>query len=445
MNKGKPRDYHTNPSQANPDVHTEGVQYERNPEAEYGEHIADTAAICNTSASHTYGNVLSVIEKYITDLFPPDLFKTVTASTTLASRQVNHLPSQLYKKENPIMVLVPRISFGQGDDRFLGNTLINSRVTNTHALWGDGSLLELGKDNMNGIFINGHYNRALMFVDIILSFNTYNEQMNWLSYLFNVVPIEHNQFVRAPLELLIPHNFCKLIANVAGVPINNQDDNSICDFLSYMNTTFYHPITYKLKGGSNQDEFFMYYITDIDTVIQDPQAGPGVKDGQIRRNFDITFTVRCEFNTIGYFTLNAPSIRHQVNIDNYDDNDAIIPMFSDVINLSDFHLPQGWMVLGWPIFKLDPNQSEISLEPILNQSLNSVIDYHLELGMRMDNFINIQFRENGRILNDEMYWIDWHKRVLHIVNPDQHRTYRLLITVCQEYINNLVKEIYHLE
>jgi len=95
------RDPQTNPSVANPDVKQTGVQYERNPGAEFGEHIRNTAAICNSSASHTYGNVLSVVEKYILDLFPKDLFKTVTASTTLASRQITHTPSQLNKKELP--------------------------------------------------------------------------------------------------------------------------------------------------------------------------------------------------------------------------------------------------------------------------------------------------------------------------------------------------------
>ena len=51
-----------------------------------------------------------------------------------------HRPNQLHKKELPMMVLVPRIVFGQGENRFLGHTLMNDRYTDTHALWGDGSL-----------------------------------------------------------------------------------------------------------------------------------------------------------------------------------------------------------------------------------------------------------------------------------------------------------------
>lgn len=435
------RDPHTNPSIANPDIKS-GVQYERNPGAEFGEHIKNTAAICNTSASHTYGNVLSVVEKYILDLFPKDLFKTVTASTTLASRQITHLPKQLHKKEFPTMVLIPRIMFGQDDNRFLSHTLINSRITNTHNIWGEGSLIPLAQDNRKRIYVHGHYNRAVMYVDVILSFNTYSEQINYMSYIHNMIPIGHNQFIRAPLELYIPEEFCELLANVTKTPVKEKD--SVYKFLTYLNSIWYHPITYKLKGGSNSDEFFMYYIADIDALFQEPQAGPGIKDGQIKRAFDISFTVRCEFNTLGYFTLNSPEFKKSMRIKTKD-NLTIAPIFSDVINLNDFDLPVGWSILGWPIFKLKQNENSISIDDILNQSLRIVIDHHLKFGIPMNRFIQIYFRENGQIIDDELFFIDWENRRLTITHPNHHRTYRLIITVSHDYINNLIKSLYDLE
>lgn len=438
-----PRDYSVNPNVSNPDVQLQGVQYERNPEAEYGEHIQNTGAICNTSASHTYGNVLGIVEKFLVDTFPADLFKTVTAATTLASRQIMSVPSQLRKKELPMMVLVPRIVFGQEDNRFLANTLINSRVTNTHALWGDGSLLEMAKDPRKGLFIHGHYNRALMYVDVILSFNTLNEQINWISYIHNMIPVGHNQYIRAPLELYIPSEFCSLISNIAKVPMKDEQ-GSVYNFLTYMNTIWDNPITYKLKGGSNNDEFFMYYLTDIDTVITDVQAGPGVKDGQIKRAFDITFTMRCEFNTIGYFTLNAPDIKKDIVMADTSDP-AISTLFSDNIDLDDFELPVGWIVLSWPIFKLDYGESSIKIDSVLNESILAVIDHHVRLGIPIERFLKIQFRENGTILTNEKFYIDWPSRTLHIAIPNYRRTYRLIISVSPDYVNNMVKEIYNLE
>ena len=430
-------------SDHNKDIKLKGMQYEENSGAAYGDHILNTGAMCNTSAAHTYGNVLAVIEHALVSKFPENTFKTVTASTALATRQITHLPSQLHKKERPIMVLHPRIVFGQGENRFLGHTLFNDRITNTHSFWGYGSLLKLATDKKKRLYVHGHYNRAVMYVDVVMSFGTFTEQTNWMSYLYNTTPIMHNQFIRAPLELMIPRNFCYLLSNVAHVPMQS-DDGSVTDFLGYMNKIWEYPITYKLKGSSNSDEFFMYYTTDIDTVIQDVSAGDGVKVGQIRQAYDISFTIRCEFNTIGYFTLNAPDIKSTVQLPD-DGDQAIVSMFSDVINLNDFELPIGWSILGWPIFKLGIDENSISLDPILNQSLKTVIDYHLKYHIPMERFIKIQFRENGDILESERFYINWREHRLYVVRPDTRRTYRLIVSVCGEYINNLVKEIYDLE
>jgi hypothetical protein len=246
------------------------------------------------------------------------------------------------------------------------------------------------------------------------------------------------------LELYIPQGVCELVGNLTGTPVKDED-GSIQPFLSMMNGMMYYPITYKLKGGSNRDEFFMYYVSDIDTVISAPEAGQGIKDGQIKRNFDISFTVRCEFNTLGYFMVTSPDLKKQVYINEPDEDMSVVPIFSDEIDLNDFYLPVGWSVLGWPIFKLALGESSISLEPILNNSLNAVIDYHLRFGIPMERFINIQFRENGQVLTNEMFYIDWHTRELHLMRPDMHRTYRLIITVSQDYVNNLIKELYNLE
>lgn len=439
-----PKDYNSNPSVANPDIKIAGVQYEKNPGAEYGDHIKNTYAVCNSSISHTFGNVISVVEKYLLDSFSPQVeFKTVIANTAIASRQVRHLPNQLYKKELPMMALIPRISFGQGDNRFLGNTLINDRVTNTHAIWGDGSLIYLAGDKRNNLYVHGHFNRIVMFVDVVLTFNTFSEQMNCVSHIHNILGVDHNRSIMAPLELYIPMEFCNVISDLINIPTKSST-GSTYDFLSYMNSVWTHPITYKLKGGSNTDEFFMYYIADIDAVIHDVNYGQGVKDGQIKRAFDVSFTLRCEFNTIGYFTLNSPSIKSNMKIPTNDEF-KVLPIFSDSIDLNDFDLPIGWTILCWPIFKLKYGENSVSLTPILNQSLETVIDYHLMNGIPMSRFINIQFRENGEILTDEAFYINWVDRELVVTNPNIRRTYRLIITVSGNYINNLIKDLHNLE
>jgi len=436
--------YQSNPSVANPDVRLEGISYERNPGAEYGDHIRSTTAIACLSASHVYGNCLATFEKYFLDLFPKDTFKTITATTTLASRQLRHLPRQLMKLEMPTMVLAPRISFGQEDNRFLAHTIMNSRYTNTFANWGEGSLIPLALDKKNKIAIHGHYNRNVMYIDMVLSFETYMQQTNWMSFLHNMMPINHNFFIKAPLELYLPEEFCMLLSKLAKEEIRSEEQSSVQSFLRYMNSTWYYPITYKLKGGSQTDEFFMYYVADIDTVIQEPTPNPGVKDGQIRRNFDIAFTVRCDFNSIGYFTINSPGIKDPIKIMHAKDANTIIPMYTDVIDLNNFTLPVGWTVLGFPVFKIGMGERSVKLTPILNKSISTVLRYHLEHGIPIERFLQIQFRENGNILEHEGYYIDWPNEELYVIRPDYHRTYRLLISVSYDYVNSLIKELYNL-
>ena len=188
----------------------------------------------------------------------------------------------------------------------------------------------------------------------------------------------------------------------------------------------------------------MYYLTDIDTVINDVQADQGIKDGQVKRAFNITFTMRCEFNTIGYFTLNAPNINKPIMMADTSDP-AITTLFSDNIDLDDFNLPVGWIVLSWPIFKLAQGETSIQIDSVLNQSLIALIDHHLRLGIPIERFLKVQFRENGSILSDERFYIDWHTKTLHIAIPDYRRTYRLIITTNPDYVNNMIKDIYNLE
>ena len=149
------------------------------------------------------------------------------------------------------------------------------------------------------------------------------------------------------------------------------------------------------------------------------------------------------FRSIGYFMLTSPWLKKPVHINH--NSDAIIPIFTDSFKFDDFKLPVGWTVLGFPVFKLGPDENTISIDNILNNSIRTVIDYHLKLGMPVERFIRFQFRENGVILDDESFYIDWSKRVLHILNPNRHRTYRLLITVSYDYINEMIKMLYNLE
>ena len=437
-----PNEYIGNSTLADPNIHLAGVQYERNPNAEYGYHINNTGTICVTSISHTYGNVLGIIEKFLIDLFPIDYFKTVLPATQIAARQLKHTPNKLSKKEAPIMLLSPRVVFGQDENRFLGHTQFNDRMTNIHSYWGDGSLISLAEDRRKNIYIHGNYNRMVMYVDVVCTFDTYGEQLNTTNYIYNMFPIGHTQSIATPLELCIPKHMCSIISGLSKIPIKDNK-GSVYDFLTYMNTIWNGTITYKLRGGSNSDEFLWHYLTNIDVTFQDINMDQGQRSGQTVHNYGITFTIRCDFNTIGFLKITHPEFKTLVTVPDTSEN-TIHTIFTDTINIKDFTIPMGWTILSWPIFKLEENENTIDISSILNDSLNTAIDYHLKINKPIENFINIQFRENGQIISKELFYVDWEKRILHILQPNYKKTYRMIITVCPEYINNLVSVIYNL-
>ena len=76
-----------------------------------------------SSMSHTYGNVLAFMQKWIMDLFPKDMFKTVHVNSKIAHRQLKSTEHEYIKKMKPMIIFRPRIS-GIEEDRFLSFILV---------------------------------------------------------------------------------------------------------------------------------------------------------------------------------------------------------------------------------------------------------------------------------------------------------------------------------
>ena len=58
------------------------------------------------SVSHTYGNALTYIQKWLTDLFPEGLFKTFHVNSKIAHRQLRSTNQEYLKKEKMIGELI---------------------------------------------------------------------------------------------------------------------------------------------------------------------------------------------------------------------------------------------------------------------------------------------------------------------------------------------------
>ena len=164
------------------------------------------------------------------------------------------------------------------------------------------------------------------------------------------------------------------------------------------------------------------------------------KINKVESDCPITFTIRCEFNTIGMFDLSVPNPGPFRHIES-SQSAVSMPIFSDVFNENDFPLLYGWKIHAKPIVKMDWGEDELYIGNTLGTTLNMMIDYHLEHHLDVELFLTVKLREN-RCLIDDGYYIDWKRRMLVFTNINYAHTYRLIIAVNKLYINDLLKDMY---
>lgn len=397
-----------------------------------------------TSASHTYGNALSAVEQYIIDLFPAGLFKSVHTAMGASNRQLRSTPDQLVKKKYPILVSKCRIDYGQDGDRGMAFTLLTDRQSDFKMNWGLGNMQSFMKDRAHAYTVEWFLNKWIMNVDFLLVFSTPNEQINWMNYFLNRAKIQHPFIINRPLEAVIPKPLIDEISHVSGVPV--YDGKSVGRFLQYMQSVSEDPITYKMKSGSGNDEFFRYSRAKIDTTISPPEHTEGVRSAQTTRLYEISFTCRCVFNGLGYFFMTSPDIRYKSDkpIFPIEDNTSVVCHYTDDIDYRLINIPPGWSILATPSIQFkDYDDREIDLSSILDESLDRMIQLFLDHGMNPSLFLSVEFRRRSQIIELKQNWrIDWAKRAIIFDEVDLWETYRMLILVDQNYIHNIQKKLW---
>jgi hypothetical protein len=400
-----------------------------------------------TSASHTYGNAISAVEQFIIDIFPEGLFKSVHTAKGSANRQLTSTPAQLVKKKYPMIVTHARIDYGQDGNRSMANTLLTDRQADFQMTWGLGNLQPFMNDRAHNYKVEWFLNKWILNIDFILVFNTINEQINWMNYLQNSIKIQHPFIIDRPLEAVMPKPLIDEISFISGIPVYDKT-GSVGRFLQYMQSVSNSPITFKLKGGSGNDEFFRYYRAEIDTTISPPDPNEGTRSSQTNRLYEITFTARCEFNGVGYFFMSSPNIRYKSNKPIMPvENETTVCHYTDDLNYRVLNIPNGWSVLATPSFQFASyDDNVIPLQSVLDEKLTKLIDIFVSNRMDPGLFISVEFRRRSSVIELRQKWrMDWKNKQIVFEEVDLHETYRMLILVDQNYIHNLEKRIWGVE
>ena len=425
-------------------IRDRAYQYQYNSlSKKYKPHGYSLSLACQsgTDILHTVGNVTAIALQFIVDQFPDHTFATAMPSTQIAHRQLRHTPKQIRTQPYPICVVNPRISLSGLDNRLAAGSFATSLWSTTSNRFQNRSEMEvLFFDDQKKIEWRGKINRVVINFDFVLSFQSNAEQLKWASYLINRIPTDGGFFdIDTALELAIPDGFLGETAKYAGIPMKDES-GSIAKFADYLNMNAVLPISYRFSSGRHKDAFYMYYMTALLCSIHDLTYNTVSHDGRVETDCPITFTMRCEFNTIGLYDLSVPN-PGEYRIITPPSNAIAIPIFSDIVNDADFPLQYGWKILARPFCKLDWGETEIDISSIFGYGLTHMIDYHLENHLPIENFLVVKLRQN-RCLIDEGYYVDWKTKKLIFTSVSYTHTYRMLVAVNNLYVNNMLTEMY---
>lgn len=395
-----------------------------------------------TDMVHTVGNVTAIALQFILDLFPSGTFATALPSTQIAHRQLRHTPKQIRTQPYPLCIVNPRVSLSGLDNRLAAGSFATTMWSTTSNRFQNRSEMpELFFDKQKKILWRGKINRTVVYFDFVLSFQSVVEQLRWASYLINKIPTDGGFFdIDTALEMAIPDGFLEETAKYAQIPIKDSN-GSIAKFVDYLNMYSVFPISYRFSSGRHKDAFYAYYMTSLLCNIGELNYSTGTKSNNlVESDYPITFTMRCEFNTIGMFDLCVPNPGPFRQLEPKRCSIAI-PIFSDVWNEKDFPLLYGWKIQARPIIQMDWGEREVYIGSSFSNALNEMIDHHLENHLDVGLFISVKLREN-RCLIDDGYYVDWQRRTLVFTNVNYAHTYRLIIAVNQLYIQDMLKEMY---
>lgn len=416
-----------------------GMSRDMNPHG----YALSLACESGTDMLHSIGNVTAIVQQFIVDRFPSDTFPTIMPSTRLTSRQLKNTPKQIRSQPYPICIVQPRISLSGLDDRMAAGSFGTTTWGSTSVRFQNRSEMPiLLMDKRKGIEWRGKVIRVVVNLDFVLSFQSMAEQINWASYLIGMVPTDGNHYfdIDTALELAIPDGFLEETSKYCGIPVKGENGNDVSAFVDYLNMNAMFPVSYRFSSGRHTDAFYMYYESPILCRISDLQYGTVNRDGLVEADCPITFTVRCEFNTVNLFDLSVPNPRERICL-KQPNSSVMIPIFSDKFNENDFPLQYGWKIHARPIVRLDWNEREVNIGSCFGVTLNEMINYHLEHNIPVELFLSVMLRENHELIKDG-YYVDWKNRKLVFTTVNYTSTYRLIVSVNQLYLNNLLIEMY---
>ena len=400
---------------------------------------------CNGSITHTFGNVACVAMDYVKKFFPDKFFEVEHISTKLAYRQLDIFKSkkEFWKLRKPMLIMRPRIEMDDSSKYFYGAAFMN-RMHNVTSPAEYANRVDLLKNEQDGIMIQFLWNRYKIYYDIVLIVESYNEQLNMANHIINSIVPNTPFYIHTPLESYVPKCIIEGVAKYLDIEPDNTSE-----IIRYLNTFSKTPFTYKFKDGSGNNEYFTLYDTNIEAIPSDLSIDDGNNKGLLYDSYTLSFTLSCEFNSIGafYLTMRDNSDKFIPYMpDNIKEDNRVVPLFTIPL-LFHIDLDPGWKILSAPSYFIkNTEEPDILHLNSFDSKMQCVLHYQKAMNLPIDLFIKFRvFKGNTELPYGEYGFTvdmsDIDNPTLTTYDLSITETYRLFIIINNGYINSIATEI----
>ena len=393
------------------------------------------------------GNITGYARHFISSKFPPDFFKKVYISESLAELEMED--SNIHKFSKPTLIITPQYTGETGFMEMIPHwhttqyfTFKNPRKKYNGVLY----------DSENDIYIYSIPDRIKMNFEIKIKLNSPMHAYNVLHYVkqaFEVGGYFYLNDVRLQTEL--PKMYTQYIAKRMGFDLTSPDGREALD--EYLLQHSYNGIMEKINLSSGVSQYAYNYKSNI--LVNFPDL-PNYEKNNNNMVVD---------NTAVSFNFSFDLWSHSNYIMEIKDNVPDIELPTDLLEEGksmkyDFYVPDTHfikqqvgnmhMIINKP-FLPDINAEVDTLEfkPIINTELREVIDEAIKNRFDISKLLRVMVLIDNKEIDDLTYEVDWKEMTLKTQNPMSNVTYVLVLygdlkklnTISQYIIDNKRKEI----
>lgn len=402
-------------------------------------------AMASSSASTTYGNIMTFVKEKIIQLLPIIDFKDVNLSSEIAyvntrRRLGRNSLREISKLEMPYMNITPRIQAPSGD-MYLYDIPLTKNYNNIEYGVSRNTLFWILRNTDDGYFLTYKLNRDRITFDVEITVDTLIRQTDLWKYMLNWFTWERPYAVPTCLESMIPRHMIKMMGKLSNIDIDNEKSNQVPIMLQMMNRYSRYPITYKMRNGTGLDEFFMYYQTYVMLEFAELQVDEVNRKNFADNFYQIRFQCTADFNIPGLYALIGEKkppdiIKDDLRVIEPDGNNDLIPLFT-VHNFYNRYptIKNGFLFHTTARFKIDETDKlseSLDIGRLFDNWRLDVIHHYDNTHIPMGTLINPILLKDGKELEEgKDFNVHWNTMALEIFNPDSKATYQLVI-----YVNN---------